>query len=124
MQEDQMKILKMIENGTITADEGMKLLQAIGGSEEKKGSANRISKPSHVRILVENEFKSKPVTVKLPIGLFKAGIKLGEKFSPEFQGAMSEVDYDAILTAINEGTMGEIMSVDTDDGSHVSIFIE
>lgn len=123
MQEDQMKILKMIENGTITADEGMKLLQAIGG-EEKKSSTNRISKPSHVRILVENEFKSKPVTVKLPIGLFKAGIKLGEKFSPEFQGAMSEVDYDAILTAINEGTMGEIMSVDTDDGSHVSIFIE
>lgn len=124
MNEDELKILKMIENGTITAEEGMKLLEAIGTSERKKTNTNTKKTPKNVRVVVEGENKSTPVDVKLPLGLFKAGVKIGEKFSPEFQGAMADVDYEAVLQAIDEGATGEVISVTTEDGHLVKIYIE
>lgn len=35
MNEDQMKVLKMIEAGTISAEEGYKLMEAISSPTEK-----------------------------------------------------------------------------------------
>ena len=41
MNEDALKILKMIETGTINAEEGMKLLEAINGTDKKKQTTNK-----------------------------------------------------------------------------------
>lgn len=124
MNEDELKILKMIESGTITAEEGMQLLEAIGTKEKKKSNDSFKKAPKYVKVVVENDQKNTPIDIKLPLGVFKAGVKIGEKFSPEFQGAMAGIDYDAVLQAINEGATGEVISVTTDDGHLVKIYIE
>lgn len=123
MSEDALKILKMIENGTINADEGMKLLDAIGASDKKKQTTNKKALKS-IRIYVEDERRNNPVDIKLPLGVFKAGVKIGEKFSPELQGAMEEINYDEILQSIDEGATGEIMNVKTHDGHTIKIYFE
>ena len=124
MHEDELKILKMIESGTITAEEGMKLLEAIGSTEKKKATSSSKREAKNVRVVVESDHKSTPVDIKLPLGIFKAGVKIGEKFSPEFQGAMAGIDYESVLNAIDEGATGEVVSVTTDDGHLVKIYIE
>ena len=93
MSEDALKILKMIENGTINAEEGLKLLEAISISDKKKQATNKKTL-KNIRIYVEDERRNNPVDIKLPIGVFKAGVKIGGKFSPELQGAMEEVNYE------------------------------
>jgi len=123
MSEDSLKILKMIENGTINAEDGMKLLDAISGSDKKKQTTTKKNLKS-IRIYVEDERRNNPVDIKLPFGVFKAGIKIGEKFSPDLQGVMEEIDYDEILSAIDEGATGEIMNVKTHDGHTIKIYFE
>lgn len=123
MGEDELRVLKMIESGTITAEEGMKLLDAISHSD--KGKAPKAKKTvKAIRMHVHDESRSTPVDIKLPIALFKAGIKIGEKFSPELQQAMSEINYEEIMQSVDEGITGEIMSVTTNDGHVVVIYLE
>lgn len=123
MGEDELRVLKMIEAGTITADEGMKLLAAISGGDKAKSLKERKTVRS-IRMHIHDESRSTPVDIKLPIGLFKAGIKIGEKFSPDLQQAMSEINYEEIMQSVDEGITGEIMSVTTNDGHVVVIYLE
>lgn len=123
MNEDEMKVLKMIEAGTITAEEGMRLLEAIGQTDKVKPSRSRRNVKA-IRLHIQDDSKSSPVDIKLPIGLFKAGIRIGEKFSPELQQAMSEINYEEIMQSVEEGILGEIMTVSTSDGHLVIIYLE
>ncbi len=123
MSEDALKILTMIENGTINAEEGMKLLEAINGLEKKKQTASKKTLKS-IRIYVEDERRNNQVDIKLPFGVFKAGVKIGEKFSPELQGILEEINYEEILKSIDEGATGELMNVQTHDGHTIKIYFE
>ncbi|HAS72591.1 MAG TPA: hypothetical protein DCS67_00430 [Clostridiales bacterium UBA8960] len=123
MNEDELRVLKMIEAGTITAEEGMRLIQALGQTDKLKQSKSRKNVKS-IRLHIQDELKTSPVDIKLPIGLFKAGIKIGEKFSPELQQAMSEINYEDIMQSVDEGVLGEIMTVTTNDGHLVIIYLE
>jgi len=129
MNEDELKILKMIEAGTITADEGMKLLEAIGsGDKKRQNTQNTQNTPKKtlrvIRLNIFDEHKNNQVDIKLPLALFKAGVKIGEKFSPDLQSVMEEINYDEILKSINEGATGEITTIKTHDGHSIQIFFE
>jgi hypothetical protein len=120
--EERVKILKMIEEGKITAEEGAKLLSAL--SESRKGDR----KPSfrryaggarwlRVRVTDMVTGKSK-ATVNLPIGLVDAGLNIASQYVPGI--AFSE-----LIEAIDAGAEGKIIDVmDEEDGEHVEIFIE
>lgn len=123
MNEDELKILKMIEAGTITADDGLKLLDAIGSSEKRK-QAGAKKALKLIRLVIVDENKGNHVDIKLPLGIFKAGVKIGEKFSPELQTVMEEIDYEEILRNIDSGATGEITSITTNDGQNIKIYFE
>ncbi|HJX38132.1 MAG TPA: hypothetical protein VJ714_06015, partial [Anaerolineae bacterium] len=77
--EERLQILKMIEGGQITAEEGAKLLAAL---EEP----SRREKPSgsprwfRVRVTDINTGKQK-VNVNLPLTVLDLGAKIGAKFA-------------------------------------------
>lgn len=119
MNEDVMKILKMVEAGTITAEDGMKLIEAVS-SDRKKPSG----KVKYVRLEVHENTGGKPVEIKLPVGILKAGLKIGEKFSPGLQETLKESEYEQILSAINEGASGQVITVNAQDGHRVIITLE
>ena len=123
MNEDELKILKMIESGTITADEGMKLLDAIGSTEKRKQTTTKKTL-KHVRLVIVDENKSNNVDIILPLGIFKAGVKIGGKFSPELQTMMEEINYEEILKNIDAGATGEITTITTNDGHIIKIYLE
>lgn len=122
--EERMQILKMIEEGKISASEGSDLLRALdqqvdgGKSEPLKGA----SAPRWFRVRVTdiNSGKSK-VSVNIPMGLVNAGIKMGARFAPDLEG----VDFDEINEMISSGAQGKIMDVvDSEEGERVEIFVE
>jgi hypothetical protein len=127
MTNERMMILKMIESGTVSADEGAKLLASVG--EEKKAQPQRgtvatVSKGGakwfRVRVTDTNTGKSKAV-VSLPISLMDWGLRVGAHFAPEMDG----LDLTELSELLREGAEGKIVDVlDEEDGEHVEIFIE
>lgn len=121
--EERMKILKMVETGQISAEEGAKLLAALSSSSRPKApSVAAADQPKwfRVRVMDLSSGRSK-VNVNIPMGLVNVGIKMGARFAPEVEG----LDFDEIMEAIRSGAQGKILDmVNEEDGERVEIFIE
>jgi len=126
--EERMKILKMIEEGKISAEEGAKLLAAL--AEGSRGSLDpaapgkpgRPGAPRTLRIRVTDMATGRSkASVQIPLALVDAGMKIGAHFAPEVEG----VDMSNVMDAMRSGVTGKIIDVvDDNDGEHVEIFIE
>jgi hypothetical protein len=131
--QERLQILKMIEDGKIKAEEGARLIEALdtvasapapaqapAPSDTPVDMAGKNTKWLRVRVTDTDSGKAK-VNVRLPVGLIKAGVKMGAKFSPEIEG----LEIDQLMTYINSETMGQIVDVfDEEGGEHVEVFIE
>ena len=120
--EERMQILKMIENGTITAEEGASLLAALeeGATKSEQTRPGGQARWMRVRVTDLNTGRSK-VNVNLPMGLVSVGMKIGARFAPEMEG----VDLDEIFQAIKDGAQGQIVEVeDEEDNERVQIYVE
>ncbi len=122
--EERMQILKMIQEGKITAEEGARLLAALaeGARSEKKAAGGPGASPSWFRVRVSDLASGRDkVNVNIPMGLVNVGIKMGARFAPEIEG----VNPDEIMAALKSGTQGKIIDViNEEDGEHVEIFVE
>ncbi len=123
--EERMKILKMIEEGKVSAEEGAKLLAAL--AEGRRGSLDsaapgRPGAPRMLRIRVTDVVTGRSkASVQIPLALVDAGMKIGAHFAPEVEG----VDMSNVMAAMRSGVTGKIIDVmDEEDGEHVEIFIE
>jgi DNA repair photolyase len=119
--EERMKILKMIEEGKVSAEEGVKLLSALANANRPtSGLSASGAKWLRVRVTEVNTGRSK-ATVQIPISLMEAGMKIGAHFAPEIDG----VNMDQLMEALRTGMTGKIIDVtDDEDGEHVEIFVE
>lgn len=122
IKEERMQILKMIEDGTITADEGAKLLAALeeGATKSEQIKSGGPARWMRVRVTDLNTGRAK-VNVNLPMGLVNVGLKVGARYAPE----MADIDLDEIVRAIKDGAQGQIVEVeDEEDNERVQIYIE
>ena len=121
--EERMRILRMINEGKISADEGAKLLAALRENRKEPrevvaGGGNRNWLRIRVTDMKTNRNK---VSVNLPLGLVEAGMKIGAQYAPELNG----IDLNELIEEIKNGAQGKIIDViDDEDGEHVEIFIE
>ena len=122
--EERMKILKMIEEGKISAKDGAELLRALDKdsiskpNEPLKGTSP--AKWFRVRITDVATGKNK-VNINIPMGLVNVGMKMGARFAPEVEG----VDFDELTKMIQEGAQGKVIDIiDNEEGEHVEIFVE
>jgi hypothetical protein len=119
--EERMKILKMIEEGKLSAQEGAKLLSALASANRPLGGLSASgAKWLRVRVTDMATGRSK-ATVQIPISLMEAGMKIGAHFAPEIDG----VNMDQLMEALRSGMTGKIIDVvEDEDGEHVEIFVE
>ncbi len=120
MNDERDRVLKLLEEKKITAEEAAKLLDAIKRSEGGGDKRNRFLK---VRVFPKGSDKPK-VNVTLPIGL----VKWGMNFIPAEAKAKieeQEIDMKMIMDALEKGITGKIVDVDEDEhGNHVEIWLE
>ena len=122
--EERMRILRMIQEGKITAEEGAKLLSALRESSKETRppiTSGRMGK-GWLRVRVTDMATNRAkVNVNLPLGLMDAGLKIGAQYAPELAG----IDLSQFIEDIKGGAQGKIIDViDEEDGEHVEIFVE
>lgn len=146
---DRMQILNMIAEGSMTAEEGAKLLEAAGKGEttlkveqhseiesepvslessappqryegiEDLDSAYR--KPSRLRVHVISKDGHSKVNVNLPLSLVDIGLRIGGRFVPELKDMDDEMA--TIMDALKHDVHGKIIEVE-DEEEHVEIYLE
>jgi SHOCT-like domain len=118
--EERLKILRMIDEGKISAEEGARLLAALSESRKTaKKPTLQASGARWLRVRVTDMVTGKAkATVNLPLRLVDAGLNIASQYAPG-------VAFDELVEAINAGAEGKIIDVmDEEDGEHVEIFIE
>jgi hypothetical protein len=118
---ERLKILNMIEEGKITAEEGSRLLAALSKGKQVRGEA-QVSEAKWLRIRVsELDTGKTTVNVNLPIGLVDVGLKMGARFVPDMEG----IELEELSEALRQGMTGKIIDiVDEDEGQRVEIYFE
>lgn len=110
--EERMKILKMFQEGIISAEDASHLISAL---EERKPRSfvpplpPVVSKNAHwfwVKGMDTTSGKTR-INVRLSIGLIDAGMKMGARLSPEVQG----LNADQLRQLLSSGEMGKVIHV-------------
>jgi hypothetical protein len=125
--EERVKILKLVQDGKISAEQGVQLLEALQDplkqkTESPAGQPKGTQVARWFRVSVTDTDTGKVrVNVRLPVNLITAGVKMGARFSPEVEG----LDMDQLMALIKAGEIGKIVDVvDEKDGEHVEVFLE
>ena len=122
--EERMKILNLIRDGKITAEEGAKLLSALGDNQKstRAPAARTAGEPRWFRVRVTDLVSGKSkVSVNIPFGLMEWGLQIGAQFAPE----VADLDLSELKEMLQSGFEGKVVDViDEEDGEHVEIFIE
>jgi hypothetical protein len=119
---EQMKILQMLQEGTIKAEEAAKLLEALeeGDEERTPSEGGKV-----LKIKVSDKYSGAvKVNLGLPLGFarfLKDLIPASERARIESQG----VDLDAVFANLDSGIKGKLVDVeDVQDGHLIEIWIE
>lgn len=126
--EERLKVLKMVQEGKITAEEATELLNMLEAAAGPRAPKTPVppAPPSpagrwlRVRVTDTDTGKTR-VNVRLPLSMVNTGLKMGMRFAPQVEG----LSIDQLGEFINSGEIGQIVDVfDEEDGEHVEVFIE
>ena len=123
LREERLEILRLLEAGTITADEAATLLDALDRAAlpppNSGPASSRSDEARLVRIRVTESTTGRAVVnLAFPLGLIKAGLDIAGQFVPEYLPKM-----DAIRESVTTGFRGPLVDVD-DGGQRVEIIAE
>lgn len=131
MNEERMRVLRMIQEGKLSPEEGMQLLDLLeeNGAPESAGRPAKTERTAvraeagrwfHVRVTDLNTGKVR-TNVRIPLGVVSMGLRMGSKFAPQVEG----LNMEELNQFIAEGITGQIVDVtDDEDGEHVEVYIE
>lgn len=122
--EETMRVLNMVAEGKISAEEGAKLLAALEPAATQGAQPASIDPTAprwfHVRVTDLETGKSK-VNVNLPTSLVEVGVRMGARFAPDLEG----VSFGDIVEQIKSGAQGKIVEIqDLDHGECIEIYVE
>lgn len=125
--EERLQILKMLEEGKITAEQAATLLSALeAGAQKERGEERQTFSGSprrhRVRICVsDGATGKKKVDINFPIGVLKIAKRMGTKFTGNIEG----INLDDIFEAVQQEVQGKIIDIQDDaEGKRVEIFVE
>lgn len=94
MSEDRRRILDMLSEGKINADEADRLIGALGAASPGgyASPAPRLNKPKYLRVAVDTIDAQGPtkVNVRVPMQLLRAGVRLSNLIPPRAREQVNE----------------------------------
>lgn len=134
---EKQRILDMIEQGKVSAAEGLELLNAIEVVETKEAVVKTEGKYTMLKVLVDIEEEDVKVDVNVPLQLLRAlgnaAVNLKKVIPENAQNEMSEkgidistIDFGAIIDAVEQGTMDDpnIINVNINDKNSGKIMVK
>lgn len=129
IQEEKLAVLKMIEDGKITAQEGLELMEALKHSTTTPSFSKEPAQPSSMKMLRirvrEGQDKTK-VNVNIPLPLVKVGLDIAKNVKiGEHQDLLSKIDMDEIIALIETGAQGKLVEIeDVESDTMVEVFVD
>ncbi|MEB2298723.1 hypothetical protein LAV72_03670 [Lysinibacillus xylanilyticus] len=126
MKEEIAKVLTMVQEGKINAEQGSELIQVLKKKEETniEKPTKYLDKTLKVRVVsAEND----NVMVNLPIKLVKVVLLAGHSIAasvPQAEKYVKDIDINLIIEAIENELDGQIVDIKSANGDTVSVIIE
>ena len=126
--EERLEVLRMLENGAITAEEAARLLDALDRTErippfappEPGNGAPGRERATVVRIRVSDAASGRTrVNLALPLSLVDAGLGVVRRFAPD---RLTEAE--RIRQLVFSGIRGQVLDVEGNAGERVQIIVE
>ncbi len=126
--DEKMRILKMVEEGTITAEQAAELMAAM--NVELPVQQTAIVKSGYdkkmLRVIVDSVSGDK-VNIQFPVGAVKKILKVTGKLpipEKDLEGIDLSSMMDAISECLDEEIEGDFVNVSAADGTTVRIFVD
>lgn len=117
MNDERMKILKMISEGKLSPEEGDNLLRAL---EPDRQTDSRSAARWLVVRVYEQDTNRVHVNVRLPVRLAGKLIRFSSKFIDK-----ADIDMEReVYSAIAQGETGKVLDIDTEDGTRIEVSLE
>ncbi|HLT57908.1 MAG TPA: hypothetical protein VKZ69_03950 [Limnochordales bacterium] len=123
MGDERLQILRMVEEGKISAQEAVKLLEAL---EDGKGAAAAGGRRRNrfLRVRVVDGDKTR-VNVNVPLELARIALRFVPRDSLKVGEADQPLDPEEILRLLEEGLEGKIVDIEDEDGrTRVEVVVE
>lgn len=127
--DETMRILKMVEEGIVTAEQGAELLSALKATqpEEETSLAKIDYDKKMLRIIVDAVEEGDKVRIQFPVGAVRRILKATGKL-PIPEKDLEGVDISELLNAVSdcldEEIEGDFINVEAADGTTVRIFVD
>ena len=125
MNEEVMRIIKMVEEGKLNADKAKELIDAVEQPSQEiitvKDYDNKM-----LRVNIESH-EGDEVKLKLPVKVIKTIIKATGKLPmmlTNVDGVNMDELIDIISSSLDSSVMGEILNINSADGDIVKILVE
>jgi hypothetical protein len=120
--EERLRVLKMLDEGKITADQAAQLIAALEGDRGAGPTGPRPGTGRTVRVVVTDMETGRPrVNVRLPSGLMDLALRFGARFGSRY----GSLDLEDLMDAVHAGASGKLVDVtDESGGQRVEVFVE
>ena len=124
--DEKLRILKMVEEGTMTAEQAVDLMSAMELDVSVQSVAKNTYDKKMFRVIVDSETGDK-VNVQFPVGAIKKLLKATGKL-PLPDDCMKDMDLSNIMEAVSEcldeEIEGDFVNVEGADGTVVRVFVD
>jgi len=130
MDQEALEILKLVQEGRVTPEQGAKLLEALKAPPPAGGEPGKKARFVRVGVKVDDKVN---VSMNLPIALADLALRLAEGAKiqrgdetivlGDYVQKMSGMDMGTILQMVKEGAEGKLVDVDVgeSDGTRVKV---
>ncbi|NOZ73504.1 MAG: hypothetical protein GXP38_16695 [Chloroflexi bacterium] len=123
--EERSRVLQMVSEGKITAEEGARLLEAMRAADRssQRNATSTDVTPQWLRARVTDLHSgSVKKELNIPLHIVQVGIKLGLRLVGNVSPAG---EYEEVLSALQEGQAGKVLEADDEEsGQRVELFVE
>lgn len=126
--DEKLRILKMVEEGTITAGQAAELMAAMDTEQPVRQTAIvRSSYDKKMFRVIVDSISGDKVNIQFPVGAVKKILKATGKLpipEKELQGVDISGMMDAVSECLDEEIEGDFVNVEAADGTTVRIFVD
>ncbi|MDD5986135.1 MAG: hypothetical protein PUC22_11380 [Turicibacter sp.] len=126
MDDELGKILKMIESGVITSEDGQALIKVIDTAHRKVNEVNQGMTGRFLHINVDSHDKEEEVIeINIPLNLARSVLKMGfiQKQIKAQTRTGIELDLDEMIDLLNLDSIGDLITIDR-NSANVRIWID
>ena len=126
MDDELGKILKMIESGVITSEDGQALIKVIDTAYRKVNEVNQGMTGRFLHINVDSHDKEEEVIeINIPLNLARSVLKMGfiQKQIKAQTRTGIELDLDEMIDLLNLDSIGDLITIDS-NSANVRIWID